>query len=279
MGTQLVQRGLRGGEVPELWNVDRPADVAGVHRAYVAAGCELITTNSFGASSVALARHGLESRTYELNFAAARLAREAAGDSRYVLGDIGPSTQMIEPYGDLSEDAAMSSFAQQASALLEGGADGFIIETMGDPNEMSLAIRAARQVSQTLPIIATFAFSRDASKIFRTMMGTTVIDAMRSAADAGADVVGANCGTNLSLPDYLELATTLLPVPGAKPVIVQPNAGSPKLVDGRNLYDATPEAMATLATQLASAGVRVIGGCCGTTPAHLEAMAGALRGR
>ena len=273
MGTQLVARGLRAGDVPELWNVDRPQDVSDIHRAYADAGCDLVTTNSFGASSIALARHTLESRMRELNLAAARLARNAVPASVYVLGDIGPCTQMIEPYGDTTEDAALESFHLQAKALLEGGVDGFVIETMSDVNEMMLAIRGVRQASTELPIFATYAFNLAPDGSFRTMMGTTAMDAVCSAISAGADAVGANCGTALSLSDYADLGCDLITASGKTPVIVQPNAGSPHMVDGKHTYDASPMAMAGLANELKDEGVRIIGGCCGTTPAHLAAIA------
>jgi 5-methyltetrahydrofolate--homocysteine methyltransferase len=276
MGTQLVERGLRNGDVPELWNIHRAADVAAVHRAYVDAGCQCVTTNTFGASSVALARHGLDAQADTLNAAGVRLARDAVAGRAYVLGDIGPLTQMLEPYGDITEAQAFASFAEQARALVEAGADGLVIETMSDPNELGLAVGAARSVTSD-PVIATFAFSRAADGTFRTMMGTSVAECLRSAIDAGADVVGANCGTSLSLPDYLDLARDLVEHAGPTPVIVQPNAGSPKLIDGRYTYDATPDAMASLARDLRSAGVRIMGGCCGTTPAHLDAISKAIR--
>lgn len=276
MGTQLVMRGLRAGDVPELWNLERLKDVSEVHRAYADAGCELITTNSFGASSVALARHGLADRMRELNQAAAQAARTSVPATVFVLGDIGPLTAMLEPYGDLTEQAAAESFEMQAAALAMGGVDGFVIETMSDPNELSIAVRAARQAAPELPVIATFAFSRSQDGTFRTMMGTSAADAMIAAKEAGADVVGANCGTSLSLPDYRDLADALLDAAKATPVIVQPNAGSPKLVDGSYVYDATPEAMRQLALDLYRAGVRIVGGCCGTTPLHLASMRGAL---
>lgn len=276
MGTQLVLRGLKAGDVPEMWNLNRLQDVADVHRAYANAGCEMVTTNSFGASSVALARHGLADRMGELNQSAVRAARSSVPATTFVLGDIGPLTVMLEPYGDLSEQAAEESFEMQAAALASGGVDGFIIETMSDPNELSSAIRAARRTAPDLPIIATCAFSRSHDGSFRTMMGTSAEDAMLAAIEAGADVVGANCGTSLSLPDYHDLAAALLDGAKATPVIVQPNAGSPKLVDGSYVYDATPEAMGQLAHDLYRAGVRIVGGCCGTTPLHLASMRGAL---
>jgi 5-methyltetrahydrofolate--homocysteine methyltransferase len=276
MGTQLVERGLKNGDVPELWNINRPADVAAVHLAYVEAGCQLVTTNTFGATSIALARHGLDAQAASLNAAGVNLARKAVGDRAYVLGDIGPLAQMLEPYGDVTEEQAFASYSQQAATLVEAGADALVIETLSDPNELSIAIRAARSVTDN-PIIATCAFARSPDGTFRTMMGTTVADCVRAGIDAGADVVGANCGTNLALSDYLDLGRELIEQANGVPVIVQPNAGSPVLVDGHSTYNATPQAMASLANDLRHAGVRIVGGCCGTTPAHLAAMSKVLR--
>lgn len=271
MGTQLQLRGMKPGECGESWNVTRPDDVRAIHAAYVDAGCDLITTNSFGGSGVALRRHGLEPRVTELNLAAARIAREAAGDDRWVLGDIGPLGELVEPFGDISEDDARAAFAAQAAALAEGGADALLVETMADPNELAIAVRAAKLAAPKLPVIATFTFSRGGGT-FRTMMGTTVTDAVAAAIDAGADVVGSNCGTSLSLADYLDLAVELVQHAGTTPVILQPNAGSPRERDGKLVYDATPRDMATMTPRFLQTGLRLFGGCCGTTPAHLAAM-------
>jgi 5-methyltetrahydrofolate--homocysteine methyltransferase len=271
MGTQLQLRGMKPGECGELWNVSRPDDVRAIHAAYASAGCELITTNSFGGSAVALKRHGLESRVAEVNLAAAKLARDAAGESRWALGDIGPLGELVEPYGDISEDDACDAFAAQAGALAEGGVDALLVETMADPNELAIAVRAAKSAASQLPVLATFTFSR-AGGTFRTMMGTTVADAVAAAIDAGADVVGSNCGTSLSLDDYLDLAGELVKNAGKIPVILQPNAGSPREVNGRLVYDATPQDMARVVPRFLESGIRILGGCCGTTPDHLASM-------
>jgi 5-methyltetrahydrofolate--homocysteine methyltransferase len=277
MGTQLLARGLTSGTCGMLWNVERPDDVATIHRTYRDAGCDLITTNSFGGSHFALLRHGLADRVAELNRAAAQTARTAAGDHGWVLGDVGPAGDFLEPLGDLTADDLRNALRVQISALLEGGADAILLETLSDPAEAVVGVEAAKACAADVPVIVTYAFQRTAAGEFRTMMGTTVAAALRAATDAGAAIVGANCGTALSLGNYVELAGQLVAAAGDAAVILQPNAGLPRVANGLTVYDATPEEMAATATLLLDAGVRIIGGCCGTTPAHLAAMNRALR--
>jgi len=277
MGTQLLARGLTSGECGMLWNVNRPGDVGGIHLAYRNAGCDLITTNSFGGSRFALKLHALENRVAELNRAAARVARAAAGENGWVLGDVGPFGDFLEPVGDVTTDELRAAFQAQIAALIEGGADAILVETMSDPAEAVVGIEAAKLCSTTVPVIATYAFQKTAPGEFRTMMGTTAAEAVKSATGAGAEIVGANCGTGLSLDDYVKLAEQLVAAAGQAKVIVQPNAGSPRTENGRTIYDATPEEMAATALRLLTAGVHIIGGCCGTTPAHLAAVSRAVR--
>jgi len=270
-----MARGLASGECASLWNVDHPDAILEVHRAYANAGCRLVTTNTFGASAFSLARHGLEDRVAELNRAGAGLARTAAGESGFVLGDVGPFGDFLEPLGDTTAEQLHAIFRAQIAALVEGGADAVLVETMSDPAEAEVAIAAARDVA-SLPVITTFAFQKSADGSFRTMMGTTAGQMVEQMVAAGADVVGANCGTGLSLEDYVALAADLVRAAGDTPVILQPNAGAPQVVGGQTVYLATPEEMAALVPALLDAGVRIIGGCCGTTPGHLGAMAKAL---
>lgn len=275
MGTQLIARGLRSGECSVLWNADRRDDVLEVHRAYRSAGCDLITTNTFSGSPSMLARHGMEERTLELNTQGAALAREIVGAAGFVLGDVGPFGDFIEPIGDTSVEQAHEIFSMQVKGLLRGGCDAILVETMSDPAEVEVAVSAAKAAGAPA-VIATYAFQKSADGSFRTMMGTDVADSLRHALAAGADVVGANCGTSLSLADYLALVHQLVAGANGVPVAIQPNAGSPRMEGDLAIYDATPEDMARLVPELAAAGARIIGGCCGTTPEHLKAMAGAL---
>ncbi|MGA2496182.1 MAG: homocysteine S-methyltransferase family protein [Tepidisphaeraceae bacterium] len=272
MGTQLIAAGLQPGACGELWNVEKAEVVESIHRRYRSAGCQLITTNTFGATRANLERHGLVPQLAEINKSAVQNARLAAGSQGYVLGDIGPFGGFLEPVGDAAEADVLALFVEQAKALAQ--ADAFIIETMSDPAEMALAIRAVRNVS-SLPVIATYAFSKSPT-VFRTMMGTPAADAIKTAIDAGADVVGANCGTGLDLPDYVRLARDLMAAAGSTPVILQPNAGAPRHEGGKLVYDALPQQMAAIVPQLCSAGLKIVGGCCGTTPDHLAAMGKAL---
>ena len=313
-GTQLQSLGLQAGECCERWVLDHPDRVRLVHQRYLDAGADLLTTNTFGGAAFSLAAHGLDARAAEINRAAALLAREVAGERAWVLGDIGPFGGILEPYGETEPATATAAFRAQAAALLEGGADAILVETMSDPVESALAIAAARKAGAQF-VLATFAFQNTPSG-FRTMMGATPAAAVQAALDAGANVVGANCGTQLTLDDYASLTAELLAAANAKPVgaslatpsgapaaspakqgvasdaptnaittnvtaanaapvIVQPNAGSPvqDLITGAIRYNVTPEAFATAAARYITLGARIVGGCCGTTPAHIAASA------
>jgi 5-methyltetrahydrofolate--homocysteine methyltransferase len=276
MGTLLMARGMTSGACGMAWNIDRAEDVKAIHDAYRAAGSQLITTNSFGGSRFVLDHHGRAADVRALNFAAAQVARAAAGEDAWVLGDVGPCGDFIEPVGDLTEDEVREGFSDQIKALLEGGADAILVETMSDPAEMVLGIEAALACDPEVPVIVTYAFLKTATGEFRTMMGTPVAEAIRRAVDAGAKIVGANCGAALDLDDYVALCKEIVAAAGSAHVIIQPNAGAPRQVDGAALYLATPEQMAETATRLLDAGARIVGGCCGTTPPHLAAIAEVL---
>jgi 5-methyltetrahydrofolate--homocysteine methyltransferase len=274
MGTQLMLRGLTPGECGMRWNQDRADDVLAVHRAYAGAGCQLITTNSFGGTRTMLARHGLEASGSDWNARASALARQAAGPGGWVLGDVGPFGDFLEPLGDMTADELRGIFSEQITALVAGGADAILVETMSDPAEAAVGVAAAKSVAG-VPVIVTFAFQKAGAE-FRTMMGATVAGALGAALEAGADIVGANCGTDLSLDDYALLAAEIVRAAGDAPAILQPNAGAPKQTPDGVRYDATPGEMADAALRLRAAGIAIIGGCCGTTPAHLAAMSRAL---
>lgn len=274
MGTQLMAHGLPSGTCCEKWNLDRSDVVEAIHREYADAGCDLITTNTFCGSSVGLSRHGLEEHMREINQRAALLARRAAGEGAWVVGNIGPTGDAVSPFGQLTARELSNIFFKQAVALQAGGVDAMGIETMSDPEEMAIAVKAAHRVDG-MPIIATYAFGKAGGK-FVTLTGATVGEAIERAIQAGADIVGANCGTLLSIEDYLRLAEELVDVAGTTPVIMQPNAGSPIVRNGKMHYAATPADLGALVTQLLDAGVQIVGGCCGTTPAHLHAMSMAM---
>lgn len=271
MGTELIARGMRMGECGMRWNADRPEDVVAVHRAYRDAGCRLITSNSFGGTRAMLDRHGLGDKVAEWNRLAAMLAAGAAGPAGWAIGDVGPFGDFLEPMGDTTVAELEALFREQITALAEGGADAILVETMSDPGELAAGVRAAKSVT-ALPVIATFTFQKSAG-IFRTMMGSTVAEAIHAAYDAGADIAGTNCGTDLSLDDYRELGARIVEAAAGRPTILQPNAGAPHDINGVIHYDATPATMAALARDLRATGISIVGGCCGTTPAHLAAMA------
>ncbi|MEI6033984.1 MAG: homocysteine S-methyltransferase family protein [Verrucomicrobiae bacterium] len=274
MGTQLILRGLSPGECGMRWNEERAADVQAVHADYAHAGCRLITTNSFGGTRAMLARHGLGDHVLDWNRRAAALARAAAGPDGWVFGDVGPFGDFLEPMGETTEEELQQIFSEQIGALAEGGADAILVETMSDPGEAAAGVRAAKSICG-LPVAVTFAFVKSGGK-FRTMMGTSAGDAISAALEAGADMVGANCGTDLNLDDYADLAAEIKVAAGSAPTILQPNAGAPKPAPSGVCYDATPEEMAAAALRLRAAGISIIGGCCGTSPAHLAAMARAV---
>lgn len=267
MGTMLQAAGLEKGHAPEEWNLAHPERVLAVHRGYIDAGSEMILTNSFGANRFRLAKYGLEEKVYELNRRAAELAREA-GDA-LVAGSMGPTGEFFPPLGSLTFEETKEAFAEQAKGLADGGADLLIIETMADLKEVEAAINGARE-STDLPLVCTMTF--DAK--LHTMMGVSPQKAAETLNGWGVEAIGANCGTG---PQEMEKAMEEMKRASPEAVLVaQPNAGLPRLIQGRTQYDATPEAMAHHALRYAKLGVRVIGGCCGSTPQHIAAMAQAL---
>lgn len=275
IGTELQRRGLEPGACAEAWNIQRPDTVEEVHRAYVEAGARFLTTNSFRGTRFALAGFGLGDRAADVNRRAAELARRAAADKAWVLGSIGPFGGFLEPFGDTSPDELYRWFLEQATALLEGGADGIVLETMAAREEVSVGIRAARAAGATL-VAAMMTFEKGKEGC-RTMMGVSPGDAAKFMADDGADVVGSNCGTGLSMPDYAAIAAGFRSATD-KPVLIRPNAGSPELVADRIVYRQAPAAMAAEVRSLVDAGANIIGGCCGTTPEHIRAFAAELHG-
>ena len=268
-GTMLQAAGLKPGECPELVNVERPEMIEAIHRAYIEAGSTIITTNTFGATSLKLAHYGLENRVAEINAAAVQAAKRAANGRAKIAGDLGPTGRFIEPLGDLGFETAYDAYFKQAKALADAGADYIIIETSIDLQEMRAALLAAKDASKLL-VICQMSYSEDG----RTVTGTdpetaaTVLDAM------GADVIGVNCslGPVELLPVVEQLAKST-----EKPVVVQPNAGLPQFVDGKTIFPMTPEDFAHWTPKLIAAGATFIGGCCGTTPAHIRAIAEAAK--
>ncbi len=279
MGTQLIAYGIEPGKCSELLNVESPGLIMRIHQAYINAGSDAVITNTFGGNSFALARHGLANRMTELNSSAAHLARKAAGRSKYVFGDIGPSGDFLEPLGHLKSHQLKAAFTDQVQALLSGGVDGVIIETMSAVEEAVIAVKAAKSAGSDLPVLASMSFDKKGND-FRTMMGVTVETAVTLLISAGADAVGFNCGS-ATLDDYVELSKKF--VDAAKSadkdvlVLAEPNAGKPELAEGKTVHKVTPNEFAAAAQKIYDAGVTIIGGCCGTSPDHIKALAKKLR--
>jgi 5-methyltetrahydrofolate--homocysteine methyltransferase len=272
MGTELQRAGLAIGECGERWVLEQPERLQAIHAAYVAAGSDAIITNSFGANRWVLGRYGLDARVEEINRAAAVIARRAASPGTVVLGDIGPCGGFLRPLGAIEAGDLETEFARQARALLDGGADGIIIETMSALEEIVLAVRAARAAGAPV-VIASLAFDRLPNGLLRTMMGVSPEQAAKAVVDAGADVVGANCGTRMTPEDFAGVVTGFR-TGTQQPIMVQANAGTPELEDGRAVYRLSPAAFADGMRGVIAAGARVVGGCCGTTPAHIAALVG-----
>jgi len=270
MGTMLQSKGLPAGTMPELWNAEHPEVVQGILQGYLEAGAQILTTNTFGGNRLRMRDAGLEERTRELVRLGAELARQVAGGRAWVAGSVGPTGQLLEPFGTLSASEAEEAFAEQISALVEGGVDIILVETQHDAGEACAAIRAAKAVCQ-LPVFCTFAFNAKG----RTMMGLTPEEAAQRAQEAGADVVGANCGDG---PAAILAGLEKMKDVAQVPLMAQSNAGVPQLEEGTTSWDVTPEEMAEHAKTFVSLGARIVGGCCGTTPAHIAAIAAALKG-
>ena len=272
MGTMLMDAGLTQGAAPEEWNVTQPDKVRQIHEAYIAAGSDIILTNSFGGTSFRLKLHNLQDRVYEFNRAAAVVARQAAvAVDRPVLvaGSIGPSGELLQPMGEMSYEAAVAAFAEQARGLNDGGADCLWVETMSDINEVRAAVKGARSVSE-LPIVATMSFDTNG----RTMMGHSPTEVADALAELELLAFGANCGNNL--PDTEAAIVAMHEARPEARLVAKANAGIPRWGEDGLEYDGTPEVMANFARRVHAAGATLIGGCCGSAPAHINQMRQAL---
>jgi 5-methyltetrahydrofolate--homocysteine methyltransferase len=276
MGTELQRAGLAIGECGERWVLDHPDRLQGIHAAYIAAGSQAVITNTFGANRWVLGRYGFDAHVETVNRQAASVARRAAGTRVTVLGDIGPFGGFLTPLGDVGFAELEAEFSRQARALLEGGADGIIIETMSAIDEVVAAIRAARSAGAPF-VIASLAFDRLPNGAIRTMMGVSPEQAAHVVSSEGADVIGANCGTRMTSGDFVDVVAAFAASVGL-PIMIQANAGSPELVEGRAVYRLEPGAFADGMASVVAAGARIVGGCCGTTPAHIAALSARVRG-
>lgn len=273
MGTMLQERGLTDGGSPELWNVEKPEAIEAVLEEYASAGARLLTTNTFGGTRGRLAMHGLESRVHELNRAGAEIAKRVASrhPGTFVMGDIGPTGDLMEPMGTLTLESAKEIFAEQIRGLVDGGIDAILIETMSDLSEVEAAVNAANEIAPSLPVIATMSFDTN----LRTMMGVKPAQAVQKLSSLGVRIIGANCGRGMD-----EMRLIAREMVEARPagvfIIAQSNAGLPVLVGDTFEYQGTPAEMAKFADEMQDLGVNIIGSCCGSTPAHTSAIAKAI---
>ena len=268
MGTMLLTKGLQAGECPERFNLDRPEVLEEIAALYLEAGADIIQTNTFGASPLKLAQYSREYRTEEINAGAVRAVRKVVGKTAYLCASCGPCGRLLRPYGDVDADEVSGGFERQLKAVVAEGVDMICIETMTDLAEAALAIRAAKSVSPQTPVCATMTFDATPNGFF-TIMGVSIEQAATGLADAGADILGSNCGNGIE--NMIKIAAEFrkhTPLP----LIIQSNAGLPEMKGDVAVYRETPEFMAQQCRQLLECGVNIIGGCCGTTPDHITAI-------
>ncbi len=276
MGTQLIEAGMQPGECSEAWNLEHPDKILAIQESYIEAGAEIVITNTFGGNRWNLARHGKETQLEKLNSAAAEIARSAAGKANFVAGDIGPTGELPQPYGNRSEEEFIEVFAEQVKALAKAGVDVIFVETQSAAEELGAAVRAVRE-NTDLPVCGGASYSPVAhgGNDYRTMMGATVETMIEMALSNGADIVGANCGS-VDITDMIEIVKKIRRITD-KYILVEPNAGKPVVEGTKTTYPQTPRQMAEHVQALIDAGANIIGGCCGTTPEHIAAIARIVR--
>ncbi len=272
MGTMLFERGLKSGECPESMNLSMPSVLEDIARLYLDAGADIIQTNTFGGSPLKLASYSLAEEAPLINRNAVAAVKKAVSGRAYVSGSCGPCGKILKPYGDTDPEIVYESFEIQMQAFFESGCDVICIETMMDLREMLLALRAAREKAPGIPVMTTMTFDATPRGFF-TIMGDTIEKTSRELEEAGADVIGSNCGNGIEnmirIAEEFRKRTTL-------PLIIQSNAGLPIIENGKLTYPESPEFMASMAKELVDAGVSIIGGCCGTGPAHIRAIKNAI---
>jgi len=264
-GTFLQQKGLSPGECPEEWNISRSDDVFGIAQSYAEAGADMIETNSFGANYFKLKNYGFESRVFEINKAAAEISRKAAGADRFVLGSVGPTGKLLM-MDEVTEDELYEAFKQQSIALEAGGADAIVIETMTDLEEARIAVKAAKE-NTGCEVICTMTFDKIIGGEYRTMMGISPTEMTEALVEAGADVIGANCGNGMA--DMIGIVKEIRQANATIPILIHANAGMPHYCDGKTTFPESPDDMADRVKEIVEAGANIIGGCCGTTPDHI----------
>ncbi len=275
MGTMLMEHGLKPGDPPESFNLTHTEILKKIASLYLKAGAEIIQTNTFGGSPLKLAMYSLDDKTEEINKNAVLAVNEAIGEHAYVSGSCGPSGRLLKPYGDVEEEEMYNNFERQIKALIKGGIDIICVETMTDLTEATQAIKAAKTVSSSTPVMATMTFD-PTPKGFYTIMGISIEQAVKGLENAGADIIGSNCGNGIE--NMVKIAREFRAY-STLPLIIQSNAGLPEIKGNKTIYPETPEFMAEKAKELVSIGVSIIGGCCGTTPEHIRVLCEMLNRR
>jgi 5-methyltetrahydrofolate--homocysteine methyltransferase len=269
MGTQLAERGAAmGGQS----TISHPDQVLAIHKDYAQCGCHILITNTFAMNRVYIETHKVDIDVRTVNVTGVQLAKQAVGPDQYILGDIGSTGKLLEPYGNLTESAAYDAFAEQVALLAEDGVDGFAIETMIDLKEALLALRACKEVS-ALPVLVTMAFTTPKNG-GRTIMGNTAQECTQALAEAGAQAVGANCG-DIDPCQMAEIVSAMRSGTDL-PLLAKPNAGRPRMVDHKTVFDMSPPEFVQGIMECIRAGAHMVGGCCGTSPEHICALADAV---
>lgn len=264
-GTFLQKKGLEPGECPEAWNLSRADDVFDIAQSYIEAGADMIETNSFGGSYFKLKNYGLEDQVFEINKAAAEISRKAAGANRFVLGSVGPTGKLLM-MEEVTEAELYDAFKEQCIALEAGGANAIVIETMTDLDEARIAVKAAKE-NTNCEVFCTMTFDKMMGGGYRTMMGISPAEMTDALVEAGADVIGANCGNGIA--DMIEIVKEIRLANATIPVLIHANAGMPHYCDGETTFPESPDDMASRVKEIVEAGANIIGGCCGTTPGHI----------
>jgi 5-methyltetrahydrofolate--homocysteine methyltransferase len=267
-GTYLIKKGLKTGECLELWNLTNDKDVFAIAKSYIEAGSDIIETNSFGANRFKLSHYGLDEKTQEINKKAAEISREAAGNSKIVMASVGPTGKFLM-MGDVSEEDLYESFKEQVIGFSIGGADAVCIETFYALDEAEQAIKAVKANTE-LEVVCTFTFDKNPDGLFKTLMGISPQKMAESLIICGADIIGANCG--LGFEAMVPIIKNIREVSDKIPILIQANAGLPEITDGILYYSETPEVIKDYIPRIIDAGANIIGGCCGTTPEHIEVI-------